>query len=108
MRVSAQPSRCFPRSRTTPPTFPLGEGAVATRGGEVVAYLIASLRTDRAEIGLAGVAASEPEAVRDLYAHRARTWPPNPTEAEMLGHLRNGLLRDTSVTCASARKLDAA
>jgi GNAT superfamily N-acetyltransferase len=55
---------------------PDGEGAVATRGGAVVAYLIASVGTDRAEVGLAGVAASEPEAVRDLYAHLARTWPP--------------------------------
>lgn len=55
--------------------IPAGEGAVATRGGEVVAYLIASVRCDRAEVGPAGVAASEPEAVRDLYAHLARTWP---------------------------------
>ena len=56
--------------------IPAGEGAVATRGGEVVAYLIGSVRSDRAEVGLAGVAASEPEAVRDLYAWLARTWPP--------------------------------
>jgi GNAT superfamily N-acetyltransferase len=37
--------------------------------------VIASVRADRAEIGLAGLAASDPEAVRDLYAHLARTWP---------------------------------
>jgi len=55
--------------------IPAGEGAVATRGAEVVAYLIASVRSDRAEVGIAGVAASEPEAVRDLYAQLARTWP---------------------------------
>ena len=57
------------------PHVPAGEGAVATRGGEAVAYLIASVRGDRAEVGPAGVAASEPEAVRDLYAELARTWP---------------------------------
>jgi GNAT superfamily N-acetyltransferase len=56
--------------------IPAGEGAVATRGGDVVAYLIASVHSDRAEVGPAGVAASESEAVRDLYAHLARTWPP--------------------------------
>ena len=55
--------------------IPAGEGAVATRGGEVVAYLIASVLCDRAEVGPAGVAASDPEAVRDLYARLARTWP---------------------------------
>ncbi len=31
---------------------------------------------DHAEVGIAGVAASDAEAVRDLYAHLARTWPP--------------------------------
>jgi len=56
--------------------IPDGDGAVATRGGEAVAYLIASVGDERAEAGLAGVAASEPEAVRDLYAHLARGWPP--------------------------------
>ena len=54
---------------------PDGDGAVATRGGEAVAYLIASVGDERAEVGLGGVAASEPEAVRDLYAHLARGWP---------------------------------
>lgn len=55
--------------------IPEGEGAVATRGGELVAYLIATASDERAEIGFAGAAASEPEAVRDLYARLARTWP---------------------------------
>jgi GNAT superfamily N-acetyltransferase len=44
--------------------LPEGDGAVATRGGEAVAYLVASVGEERAEVGLAGVAASEPEAVR--------------------------------------------
>jgi GNAT superfamily N-acetyltransferase len=55
--------------------IPDGTGAVATRGGEVVAYVIATVGPERAEIGLAGCAASEPEAVRDLYAHLAPRWP---------------------------------
>jgi GNAT superfamily N-acetyltransferase len=55
---------------------PDGDGAVATRGGEAVAYLIASVGEERAEVGLGGVAASEPEAVRDLYAYLAVGWPP--------------------------------
>jgi predicted GNAT family acetyltransferase len=54
---------------------PEGEGAVATRGGEVVAYPIAAVGDERAEVGMAGVAASEPEAVRDVYASLARSWP---------------------------------
>jgi GNAT superfamily N-acetyltransferase len=58
------------------PHIPAGDGAVATRGRDVVAYLIATVAGDRAKIGLGGVAASEPEAVRDLYAQRAATWPP--------------------------------
>src|SRR6476469_11006536 len=55
--------------------IPAGTGAVATRGGEVVAYVIATVGEERAEIGLAGCAASEPEAVRDVYAHLAPGWP---------------------------------
>jgi GNAT superfamily N-acetyltransferase len=54
---------------------PDGDGAVATRGGDAVAYVIASVGEERAEVGLGGVAASEPEAVRDLYAHLAGGWP---------------------------------
>ena len=48
---------------------------MATRGGEVVAYVIAKVGPERAEIGLAGCAASEPEALRDVYAHLAPSWP---------------------------------
>jgi GNAT superfamily N-acetyltransferase len=55
--------------------IPEGEGAVATRGGDAVAYVIATVGAERAEIGLAGCAASEPEAVRDVYAHLATAWP---------------------------------
>jgi GNAT superfamily N-acetyltransferase len=54
---------------------PDGDGAVATRGGDAVAYVIASVGEERAEVGLGGVAASEPEAVRDVYAHLAGGWP---------------------------------
>jgi GNAT superfamily N-acetyltransferase len=55
--------------------IPAGEGAVATRGGDVVAYVIATVGEERAEVGLGGCAASEPEAVRDVYAHLAPGWP---------------------------------
>ncbi|HEY7397276.1 MAG TPA: GNAT family N-acetyltransferase [Gaiellaceae bacterium] len=56
--------------------LPTGDGAAATRGGEVVAYLIAEVTNERAAVGLAGCAASEPEALRDVYAHLAASWPP--------------------------------
>jgi len=55
--------------------IPDGDGAVATRGGTVVAYVVAAVSDERAEVGFAGCAASEPEAVRDVYAHLARSWP---------------------------------
>src|SRR6476646_214679 len=55
--------------------IPDGHGAVATRGGTVVAYVVAAVGEQRAEAGLAGCAASEPEAVRDVYAHLAPGWP---------------------------------
>jgi GNAT superfamily N-acetyltransferase len=45
-------------------------GAVATRGGAVVAYVVAEVR-DRAVVDLAGCAASEHEA------HLASGWPPH-------------------------------
>ncbi len=54
--------------------LPAGDGAVATRGGTVVAYVIAAVG-ERAEVGLAGCAASEPEALRDVYANLAAGWP---------------------------------
>jgi GNAT superfamily N-acetyltransferase len=49
-------------------------GVVATRGGAAVAYLAGSLRGDIATVGFAGCAASEPEALRDLYAVMAEQW----------------------------------
>jgi GNAT superfamily N-acetyltransferase len=55
--------------------LPDGEGAVATRDGNVVAYVIAEIGEEDAAIGLAGSAASEPEALRDVYAHLAPGWP---------------------------------
>jgi GNAT superfamily N-acetyltransferase len=55
--------------------LPSGDGAVATRGGSVVAYVIADVDDQEAQIGLAGSAASEPEALRDVYAHLAGAWP---------------------------------
>jgi GNAT superfamily N-acetyltransferase len=54
---------------------PDGEGVVATRSGEVVAYLIGAAVEDRAVVGPAGCAATEPEALRDLYARLAAGWP---------------------------------
>jgi GNAT superfamily N-acetyltransferase len=55
--------------------IPSGSGAVATRGGTAVAYLVADAGAVRAEAGVAGCAAAEPEAVRDLYASLAADWP---------------------------------
>jgi GNAT superfamily N-acetyltransferase len=55
--------------------IPAAPGAVATRGGAVVAYLVAEVGETRAEAGLAGCAASEPDAVRDVYASLAAAWP---------------------------------
>ncbi len=47
------------------------EGLVATRGGRAVAYLGGALDGDLARWGFAGHAASEPEALRDLFAVQA-------------------------------------
>ena len=55
--------------------LPSGDGAVATRGGTAVAYLVAEVGGERAAAGLAGCAATEPEALRDVYAHLAASWP---------------------------------
>jgi GNAT superfamily N-acetyltransferase len=55
--------------------IPEGSGAVATRGDKVVAYVIAEIDETRAQSGYAGCAASEPEALRDLYAQLAPEWP---------------------------------
>src|SRR5205085_3695472 len=56
------------------------DGVVALRDGEVVAYLVGRLEDDplladrRGYVDFAGCAASEPEAVRDLYAALAARW----------------------------------
>jgi GNAT superfamily N-acetyltransferase len=55
-------------------------GVVASRDGELVAYLIGRLEDDplldeqRGFVDFPGCAASEPEAVRDLYAALAARW----------------------------------
>jgi GNAT superfamily N-acetyltransferase len=54
--------------------LPDEEGLVATRGGEAVAFLTGSVRDDIAYTSIAGVAAREPEAVRDLFAVLAPTF----------------------------------
>jgi GNAT superfamily N-acetyltransferase len=50
------------------------EGLVATRGSEAVAYLAGSLDGDTGRVGFAGCAASEPEALRDLFTVLAERW----------------------------------
>lgn len=50
------------------------DGLVATRGGRAVAYLAGSLRDDTAWVGFAGCAASEAEALRDVFAALAPRW----------------------------------
>jgi GNAT superfamily N-acetyltransferase len=50
------------------------EGLVATRGSEAVAYLAGAVEEDVAYVRLAGVAAREAEAVRDLFAVLAPRW----------------------------------
>src|SRR4051812_39750948 len=55
--------------------IPDAPGAVATRGGAVVAYVVAEVGDERAEVGLAGCAAAEPDAVGDVYASLAPGWP---------------------------------
>jgi GNAT superfamily N-acetyltransferase len=54
--------------------LPDGDGLVATRGGAAVAYLAGALDGDTARVGFAGCAASEPEALRDLFAVLAERW----------------------------------
>jgi GNAT superfamily N-acetyltransferase len=53
---------------------PAEEGLVATRGSDAVAYLAGSQDGDIARVGFAGCAASEPEALRDLFAVLAVSW----------------------------------
>src|SRR5438046_6010188 len=50
------------------------EGIVATRNGTAVAYLSGSPKDGIATVGFAGHAASEPEALRDLFAVLAEQW----------------------------------
>jgi GNAT superfamily N-acetyltransferase len=50
------------------------DGVVATRGGAAVAYLAGGLDGDTARVGFGGHAASEPEALRDLFAVLAERW----------------------------------
>jgi GNAT superfamily N-acetyltransferase len=51
-----------------------GDGLVATHGGDAVAYLAGGVEQDIAYVRLGGVAAREPEAVRDLFAALAPQW----------------------------------
>ena len=73
----------FARQRAAEPLLPevadvgaqiTDDGLVATRAGQAVAYLTGEVRDDIAYVGIAGVAASEPEAVRDLFAALAPQW----------------------------------
>jgi GNAT superfamily N-acetyltransferase len=50
------------------------DGVVATRGGAAVAFLAGSVKGETGTVGFAGCAASEPEALRDLYAALATQW----------------------------------
>jgi GNAT superfamily N-acetyltransferase len=51
-----------------------GEGLVALRGGELLAYLLGQTTEDDAFVDFAGCAAAEPELLRDLYAALAPQW----------------------------------
>jgi GNAT superfamily N-acetyltransferase len=53
---------------------PTEEGLVATRGSDAVAYLAGTPDGETARVGFAGCAASEPEALRDLFAVLAVRW----------------------------------
>ena len=50
------------------------DGLVATRGGTAVAYLAGGVEDDTGWIRFAGCAATEPEAIRDLFAEQAARW----------------------------------
>ncbi|HUZ81374.1 MAG TPA: GNAT family N-acetyltransferase, partial [Gaiellaceae bacterium] len=54
--------------------MPDEEGLVATRGAKAVAYLAGEVKREIATVGFAGHAASEPEALRDLFAVLAERW----------------------------------
>jgi GNAT superfamily N-acetyltransferase len=53
---------------------PEDEGVVATRGAEAIAYLAGEVEEGIAKVGFGGQAASEPEALRDLFAVMAERW----------------------------------
>src|SRR6476660_4909782 len=53
---------------------PDDEGVVATRDGTAVAYLAGAVKGEIATVGFGGHAASEPEALRDLFAVLAERW----------------------------------
>jgi GNAT superfamily N-acetyltransferase len=54
--------------------IPDEDGVAATRGGKVVAYLAGEPKAEVGTFGFAGHAASEPEALRDLFAVLAARW----------------------------------
>jgi GNAT superfamily N-acetyltransferase len=76
-------SERFARQRAAEPLLPEiddfaahvpEDGLVATRGGEAVAYLAGAVDGETARVGFGGHAASEPEALRDLFAVLAERW----------------------------------
>ena len=73
----------FARQRAAEPLLPEiddfaahlpDDGVVATRGGRAVAYLGGTVEDGWARVGQGGVAATEPEAVRDVFAAMGRRW----------------------------------
>jgi GNAT superfamily N-acetyltransferase len=50
------------------------DGLVATRGADAVAYLAGAVEGDTGWLRFAGCAATEPEAIRDLFAELAASW----------------------------------
>jgi GNAT superfamily N-acetyltransferase len=73
----------FARQRAAEPLLPEIEdfepylpedGVVATRSGDAVAYLGGTVEEGWATVGQGGVAASEPEAVRDVFTAMAERW----------------------------------
>lgn len=64
----------LPRAEDVVAELPDGDGLVATRGGDAVAYLAGEVKEGIATVGFAGSAATEPEALRDLFAEQALRW----------------------------------
>jgi GNAT superfamily N-acetyltransferase len=73
----------FARQRAAEPLLPEiddfathvpDDGVVATRGGKAVAYLAGAVDGETARVGFGGHAASEPDALRDLFAVLAERW----------------------------------